>query len=84
MHLQRALASSQSKYIKKESLLILDLSDISKKYAEHMQYLGKVRDGSEGVIANGYWTCQVLGMEGDQLIPLYGQSFVLFRGSRIS
>lgn len=53
-HLQRALAHSQSPYIKKDSLLILDLSDISKKYAEHMQYLAKVRDGSEGVLANGY------------------------------
>lgn len=36
-----------------------------------MQYLAKVRDGSEGVLANGYWTCQVLGVEGDKLIPLY-------------
>jgi hypothetical protein len=75
MHLQRSVASEQSKYIKNESLLILDLSDISKKYAEHMQYLGKVHDGSEGVIANGYWTVQVLGVEGDQLIPLYGHLY---------
>jgi hypothetical protein len=74
-HLQRALARSQSSYIKKDSLLILDLSDISKKYAEHMQYLAKVRDGSEGVLANGYWTAQVLGGEGDQLIPLYGHLY---------
>lgn len=43
-HLQRSLAHAQSPYVKKESLLILDLSDISKKYAEHMEYLGKVRD----------------------------------------
>ena len=75
LHLQRALAHSQSPYIKDETLLILDLSDISKKYAEHMQYLGKVRDGSEGVIANCYWTCQVLGVEGEQLIPLYGHLY---------
>ncbi len=75
LHLQRSLAHAQSPHIKKESLLILDLSDISKKYAEHMQYLGKVRDGSEGEIANGYWTCQVLGVEGDQLIPLYGHLY---------
>lgn len=74
-HLQRALARSQSSYIKKDSLLILDLSDISKKYAKHMQYLAKVRDGSEGVLANGYWTAQVLGVQGDQLIPLYGHLY---------
>ena len=75
LHIQRALASSQSSYIKEDSLLVLDMSDISKKYAEHMQYLAKVRDGSEGVLANGYWTCQVLGVEGDKLIPLYGHLY---------
>lgn len=74
-HLQRSLAFSQSSYIKKESLLVLDLSDISKKYAEQMQYLTKVRDGSEGIIANGYWTCQVLGVEGEKLVPLYGHLY---------
>lgn len=74
-HLQRALAYEQSSYVKAETLLVLDLSDISKKYAEHMQYLAKVRDGSEGVIANGYWTAQVLGVEKDQLIPLYGHLY---------
>jgi len=40
-----------------------------------MQYLGYVRDGSEGKIANGYWTCQVLGVEGNQLTPLYGHLY---------
>lgn len=74
-HMQRALASSQSPHIKEESLLVLDLSDISKKYAEHMQYLAKVRDGSEGGLANGYWTCQVLGVEENKLIPLYGHLY---------
>lgn len=75
-HLQRALASEQSPYIKQDSLLVLGLSDISKKYAQHMQYLRKVRDGSEGTIAKGYWTYQVLGIEGDQLIPLYDISIL--------
>lgn len=75
LHLQRALACAQAPYLKEESLLVLDLSDISKKYAECMQYLSKVRDGSEGVLANGYWTCQVLGVEGDKLIPLYGHLY---------
>jgi len=74
-HMQRILASSQSSHIKEESLLVLDLSDISKKYAEHMQYLARVRDGSDGVLANGYWTCQVLGVEGHKLIPLYGHLY---------
>ena len=53
-HLQRALASSQSSHIKEETLLVLDISDISKKYAECMQYLAKVRDGSESKLAKGF------------------------------
>ena len=46
--------------IKDDTLLILDLSDLHKKYAESMEYLAKVRDGSDGgQIVNGYWTTQV-------------------------
>lgn len=54
LHLQRALAKEQSSHIKKESFFVLDMSDISKKHAQQMQYLGKVRDGSEGKISNWY------------------------------
>ncbi|WP_289056274.1 hypothetical protein, partial [Carboxylicivirga marina] len=43
--------------IKDKTLLILDLSDVKKKYAENMQYMATVRDGSEqGDLVNGYWT----------------------------
>ena len=33
--------------IKEDTLLVLDISDIAKKYAEKMEYLATVRDGSE-------------------------------------
>jgi Transposase DDE domain len=41
--------------IKAETILALDVSDIRKVYAEKMEYLGKVHDGSTGEIATGYW-----------------------------
>jgi hypothetical protein len=46
-----------------ETLLIVDLSDLIKKYARRMEHLGKVRDGSENKIGNGYWLCEVVGAE---------------------
>lgn len=75
LHLQKALASHQSQYIKDDTLLIIDPSDISKKYAKHMEHLAHVRDGSEGCIANGYWTCRVVGYQDDALVPLYGHLY---------
>jgi hypothetical protein len=61
----------------KDTLLILDPSDIQKKYARKMQYLGKVRDGSEDEIGNGYWTCNVVAAEvgGSTVVPLLGQLY---------
>lgn len=61
----------------KDTLLILDPSDIQKKYAKKMQYLGKVRDGSEDEIGNGYWTCNVVAaeVEGSTVVPLLGQLY---------
>lgn len=61
----------------KDTLLILDPSDIQKKYAKKMQYLGKVRDGSEDEIGNGYWTCNVVAteVEGSAIVPLVGRLY---------
>ena len=44
-----------SKHINENTLLIVDPSDIQKKYAKKMQYLAQVRDGSQDTIGNGYW-----------------------------
>lgn len=58
--------------IEADSLLILDPSDLCKKYAQKMEYLAEVRDGSEKKIGNGYWLCEVVGAEvgGSELTPL--------------
>ena len=42
-----------SRQVDRETLFILDPSDLSKKYAKTMQYLATVRDGSEGALAKG-------------------------------
>jgi hypothetical protein len=74
---QENLLAMASKLIGKDTLLILDLSDIRKKYARKMQYLGGVRDGSEGEVGNGYWTCNVIGTEedGNRIVPLVGRLY---------
>jgi hypothetical protein len=59
--------------VSEETLLILDPSDITKKYARKMEYLAWVRDGSEKELARGYWTVHVVGAEVDseEIVPLY-------------
>lgn len=56
-------------------MLILDLSDVKKKYAEKMEYLTKVHDGSsdDGDIVDGYWTNHVIATEvgSNDITPLH-------------
>ena len=55
------------------TLLILDPTDITKPYAEKMEYLAEVRDGSEKTIGKGYWMIEVIAAETGEcdLTPLY-------------
>lgn len=75
--IQENLLEIASAMIGKDTLLILDPSDIRKKYAKKMQYLGKVHDGSEGEIGSGYWTCNVMATEidGRTIVPLVGRLY---------
>jgi len=59
--------------VHRDTLLILDISDVSKRYAKRMEYLGRVRDGSSGELSDGYWTCGVMGCEAgkERIVPLY-------------
>lgn len=61
-----------AKRIGKDTLLIVDLSDLRKKYAEKMEYLATIRDGSEKELGLGYWLCEVVGAEvgSAQIVPL--------------
>lgn len=58
--------------ISKKTLLIVDPTDLQKKYAHKMQYLADVRDGSEDTIGKGYWLCDVVGCEvgSNEITPL--------------
>jgi len=73
-HIHTNILTVASPRIKDDTLLVLDLSDIHKKYAREMEYLAMVHDGSDGgAIVNGYWSNQVIATElnSNDLIPLY-------------
>jgi len=59
--------------IQPDTVLALDLSDIRKEYAQKMENLALVRDGSTGELHLGYWLCDVTGAEvnGSEIVPLY-------------
>lgn len=69
------IARHASNQITEDSLLILDISDVKKKYAQSMEYLATVRDGSSenGELVNGYWTVNVIATQvnSQHLIPVY-------------
>jgi hypothetical protein len=65
--------SMAANHIDNDTLLIIDTSDLSKKYAKKMEFLAWVRDGSTGELADGYWTLHVIGAElgSSKMVPLY-------------
>lgn len=62
-----------SQRIQPNTVLALDLSDVRKEYAQKMEYLAPVRDGSTGELHPGYWLCDVTAAEvkGSEIVPLY-------------
>jgi hypothetical protein len=74
---RRILLEWAAGQIEVETLLVLDPTDFSKPYAEKMQYLARVRDGSRGQLRDGYWCCQVVGVRRDsaQVLPLYQELY---------
>jgi hypothetical protein len=63
--------------VQPNTVLSLDLSDIRKEYAQKMEYLATVRDGSTGELHPGYWLCDVTAAEvnGSEIVPLYQKLF---------
>ena len=63
--------------------MILDLSDIQKRYAETMSGLGLVYDGSEKEVGPGYWLCNVTGVDelGMTIVPAYSELYSLVEES---
>ena len=71
--LMRQLVEMGSQRIEMNTVLALDLSDIRKEYAQKMEHLATVRDGSTGELHQGYWLCDVTGAEvhSSEIVPLY-------------
>jgi len=71
--LQSNLLKQAASRVGQDTLLVLDVSELTKRYARKMQYLCQVRDGTDGEIKPGYWTMNVVAtdLEGEQLVPLY-------------
>lgn len=66
-----------SQRVQPNTVLALDLSDIRKEYAQKMENLATVRDGSTGELHQGYWLCDVTAAEvnGSEIVPLYQKLF---------
>lgn len=60
-----------------DMVIAIDPGDIRKRYAKKMEYLGKVYDGSENEIGQGYHVCKVVAtdIESKKIIPLYCEAY---------
>jgi len=76
-HINGELISNAEKYVSKDTVLSLDLSDINKPFAKKMDNLAHVWDGSEKKVNKGYWICEVIGadVKGESVIPLYSELY---------
>ena len=61
------------KHFDKDTMLLVDPSDVVKPCSKEMEAIGTVYDGSEGRFASGYWTIGVaaLSKHNNQPIPVY-------------
>lgn len=64
--------------------LLMDLSDIQKKYAKMMEGLAFVKDGDGEGTGLGYWLANVVGynQSGAELIPLYSKLYSFEKGTK--
>lgn len=72
-----SLLSVQRRSLRQCRYLLLDLSDIQKDYAERMEGLGYVYDGSAHQQGLGYWLLNVIGVsaDGSKIVPAYSELY---------
>jgi len=75
--ISKATLKAQSWALKNCRFVLYDLSDIQKGYAEKMDGLAYVYDGSKGTTGNGYWLGNVSAVDeqAGTLIPLYSELY---------
>jgi hypothetical protein len=63
--------------VTEDMVIAIDPGDLRKKYAKKMEFLGKVRDGSENEIGEGYPLCKAVAtdIESHKVIPLYCEAY---------
>jgi len=60
-----------------DMVIAIDPGDIRKKYARKMELLGKIYDGSEQEVGDGYHLCKIVAadIESTRVIPLYCEAY---------
>ena len=64
-NLHDVIAEEGARKVHRDTLIILDPSDVQKPYAKKMEYLAKVWDGSKGGVGDnlGFWGCMAVACE---------------------
>ena len=72
--IHEAVLGHAKRFIRRDTLIVIDPSDIQKPYAKKMPYLAKVWDGSRGEVGEnlGYWGCMAIACErgSHRVVPL--------------
>ena len=75
--ISQTLLQKQCHRLKKDSLIIVDPSDVVKRYAKKMEGLSRVRDGNDGKWKTGYDALDIVGVntKGDtvSILPIHSQ-----------
>jgi hypothetical protein len=63
--------------VTEDMVIGIDPGDLRKKYARKMEFLGRVWDGSEKEVSDGYSLCKAVAtdIESKQVIPLYCEAY---------
>ena len=63
--LHDVIAAEGARKVHRDTLIIIDPSDVQKPYARKMEHLAKVWDGSKGDVGDnlGYWGCMAVACE---------------------
>jgi hypothetical protein len=71
--IQRQVAEMAAGRVGRDTLIVVDPTDIKKLYERAMPYLATVRDGSAKELVKGYWACAAVACEpgGRRVTPLH-------------